>query len=119
MWDCDTDVHAFVDTPEFYQRTIGAAPPIDDAFGHWMAVGMELDQFPNIVTDEEFKRIVLATIDFCDSELSKPKSPYYSSLDADSDGEEGRYYVWTEEEVDGLLSDDKMLNIFKSYYQNY
>ena len=67
--------------------------------------------------NEEFKRIVLATIDFCDSELSKPKSPYYSSLDADSDGEEGRYYVWTEEEVDGLLSDDKMLNIFKSYYQ--
>ena len=37
MWDCDTDVHAFVDTPEFYERTIrtiGAAQPIDDAFGY-------------------------------------------------------------------------------------
>ena len=67
--------------------------------------------------NEEFKRVVFETIDFCDNELSVPKGPYFSSLDADSDGEEGRYYVWKEEEINGLLSDDKMLNIFKSYYQ--
>ena len=65
-------------------------------------------------SNEEYKRIALETIAFCERELSISKKPYFSSLDADSQGEEGRYYVWTEEEINGLLTEDKMLNLFKS-----
>ena len=66
--------------------------------------------------NEEYKRVALETIEFCERELSMAKKPYYSSLDADSQGEEGRYYVWTEDEINSLLAEDKMLNLFKSYY---
>lgn len=67
--------------------------------------------------NEDYKRIVEETIEFCDRELASELGPYYSSLDADINGEEGTYYVWSEEEINTLLQEDKVLNIFKSYYQ--
>jgi uncharacterized protein YyaL (SSP411 family) len=39
-------------------------------------------------------------------EMQSPAGGYYSSLDADSEGEEGRYYVWTPEQVRALLSEE-------------
>jgi len=66
--------------------------------------------------NEEYKRIVIETIDFIEREMSAENSAFYSSLDADSEGEEGKFYVWTEEEVDALLSDEKMNKAFKLFY---
>jgi uncharacterized protein YyaL (SSP411 family) len=40
-------------------------------------------------------------------EMQSPEGGYYSSLDADSEHEEGKYYVWTREEVKGLLDADE------------
>ena len=40
-------------------------------------------------------------------EMQAPEGGYYSSLDADSEHEEGKYYVWTLEEVKGLLTADE------------
>jgi uncharacterized protein YyaL (SSP411 family) len=40
-------------------------------------------------------------------EMQSPEGGYYSSLDADSEHEEGRYYVWTPDEVRGLLTADE------------
>ena len=37
-------------------------------------------------------------------EMQSPEGGYYSSLDADSEGEEGKFYVWTQAEVKALLS---------------
>ena len=45
---------------------------------------------------------------------SETEGGYYSSLDADSEGEEGRFYVWSEQEIDSILGPDAAT--FKSVY---
>ena len=50
-----------------------------------------------------FKKVVEQTIDFVNNELKAPNGGYYASLDADSEGEEGKYYVWTYDEITNLL----------------
>jgi uncharacterized protein YyaL (SSP411 family) len=53
-----------------------------------------------------FRRICEQTADWVMHEMQSLKGGYYSSLDADSEGEEGRYYVWTPAEVSTLLRED-------------
>jgi len=50
-----------------------------------------------------FERICRQTAAWVMAEMQAPHGGYYSSLDADSGGEEGRYYVWTPAEVQDLL----------------
>ncbi|MGB5412773.1 MAG: thioredoxin domain-containing protein [Woeseiaceae bacterium] len=44
-----------------------------------------------------------ATADWMLSDMQSPEGGFYATRDADSEGEEGRYYVWTPEEVEALL----------------
>jgi len=53
--------------------------------------------------DPSFARIAAQTLDFVVREMTSPEGGFYSSLDADSEGEEGRFYVWTPTELREIL----------------
>ncbi|MDJ0833524.1 MAG: thioredoxin domain-containing protein, partial [Gammaproteobacteria bacterium] len=54
--------------------------------------------------DEDFARALTLTADWLMREMQSVEGGYFSAQDADSEGEEGRFYVWTPEEVAGVLS---------------
>ena len=61
-----------------------------------------------------YKKAVYETLDFVEQELTSPEGAFYASLDADSEGVEGKFYVWTKEEIDNVLQEDAA--IFSAYY---
>lgn len=67
-----------------------------------------------IYKEPEYKRIVLETIEFLDREMKNPDGGYYAAIDADSEGEEGTYYIWKENELRSLLGAE--YDLFASYY---
>ena len=64
--------------------------------------------------DDEIKRVTTETVEWVNREMTSPEGGFYSSLDADSEGHEGKFYVWSEEELDHLLGADS--RAFKTYY---
>jgi len=65
--------------------------------------------------DSLYLRIVRETLAFVAAELTSPEGAFYSSVNADSEGEEGKYYVWTEDEVTSTLDSQEardMVSIF-------
>ena len=64
--------------------------------------------------DQSYKKIVAETIDFVKRELTSPETGFYSALDADSEGVEGKFYTFTLSEVEEVLGDDA--GLFSIYY---
>ena len=60
-----------------------------------------------ITRDPLFERVCGETAAWVMREMQSPAGGYYSSLDADSEGEEGKFYVWTPDEVRALLTEDE------------
>ncbi len=63
---------------------------------------------------KEYAEVVNETIQFIKNEMTSPDGGFYSALDADSEGEEGKYYTWSKKEIDDLLGADS--EIFCSVY---
>ncbi len=56
-----------------------------------------------------YKEVVSETIAFLMREMKSPDACFYSALDADSEGVEGKFYVWTKAEFDEVLGKDAPL----------
>jgi len=65
--------------------------------------------------DPEVRRVVEETIDWVAREMTSKAGGFYSSMDADSEGHEGKFYVWTPAEIDSLLPPDEA-EIVRAYY---
>jgi uncharacterized protein YyaL (SSP411 family) len=65
--------------------------------------------------DDLYRRIASETADWVVRDMLSPEGGFYSTLDADSEGEEGRFYVWTPDEIRALLTEDQLKTISVRY----
>ena len=56
--------------------------------------------------DEKYATVVRETLDYILRDMTDPSGGFYSTEDADSEGVEGKFYVWTPEEVRAVLGED-------------
>ena len=72
-----------------------------------LRVGVHLLQATSDPQEEaEIRTVCSDTITWLQREMTSPQGGFYSTLDADSEGEEGRFYVWSHDELRQLLGDD-------------
>ena len=62
-----------------------------------------------------YQQVIEETLTWIEREMTSKEGGFYSSLDADSEGKEGKFYIWTAEELKTLLGEDSAL--FMDYYQ--
>ncbi len=59
--------------------------------------------------NQEFKRIACEVFTYVLRDMTSPEGGFYTGEDADSEGVEGKFYVWTENEIDSVLGEDSEL----------
>ncbi len=62
-----------------------------------------------------YQRVACETLDYVRREMTAPTGGFYSAQDADSEGVEGKYYVWTPDEIEAVLGADDA-RLFCNYY---
>ena len=65
--------------------------------------------------DEALRKAALATAAWALREMRSPEGGFYSALDADSEGHEGRFYVWQRDEVESLVTADEYRVLARRY----
>jgi len=68
-----------------------------------------------VTGNKEYENVVRETLKFVERELTNKNGGFYSSLNADSEGDEGKFYVWTSEEIEKILSTEET-NLIEGFY---
>ncbi len=66
--------------------------------------------------DSEYRRIAEETLDYILREMTHREGGFYSSQDADSEGEEGKFFVWTPGEIQAALGDPEVARVALRYW---
>ena len=64
----------------------------------------------------DLARVVRETCDYILREMTDPAGGFYSATDADSEGDEGRFFVWTAAEIERVLGDGETTRLFLRHY---
>jgi uncharacterized protein YyaL (SSP411 family) len=64
----------------------------------------------------KYLKIVDKILEYVIAEMTSPEGGFYSAQDADSEGEEGKFYVWSKQEIVNVLEDKTNSDIFCEYY---
>jgi hypothetical protein len=64
---------------------------------------------------EDFVRVARDILRYVEREMTAPEGAFYSATDADSDGEEGKFFVWTPTEIEKIL-ESRQAKLFRTYY---
>ncbi|HTE07749.1 MAG TPA: thioredoxin domain-containing protein [Flavitalea sp.] len=75
---------------------------------------MALSEAYQITGRSKYLEAINSTLDFAERELLSPEGGFYAALDADSEGVEGKFYVWSAEEINEVLGEDA--DLFSRYY---
>ncbi|GAB4232454.1 MAG: thioredoxin domain-containing protein [Ekhidna sp.] len=59
-----------------------------------------------ITQNQQYRDVIMETVRWIEREMLDKSGGFYAALDADSEGEEGKYYVWTAEEIKALAGED-------------
>ena len=68
-----------------------------------------------ITKKEEYLEVISQIFEWLNDEMIDPEGGFYSSMDADSEGVEGKYYVWKRSEIEAILGKDDA-DIFAQYF---
>jgi uncharacterized protein len=69
-----------------------------------------------ITNAESYKQITCKTLDYVIREMTHPYGGLYSAQDADSEGEEGKFYIWSKKEIESIIDDGVATSIFCEHY---
>jgi uncharacterized protein YyaL (SSP411 family) len=64
----------------------------------------------------ELARVARETLDYVLREMTSPEGAFYSATDADSEGEEGKFFVWSQKEIEDVLGPGPETSRFLRYY---
>ncbi len=67
-----------------------------------------------LTKNEKFKRVIIETTEWMTREMLDKSGGFYSALDADSEGEEGKFYVWQRNELEALAG--KHFELLSEYF---
>jgi hypothetical protein len=79
-----------------------------------LLAGIYLEGY-QVTGDALFQRIATEVLDYVLREMTAPEGGFYSSTDADSEGEEGRFFVWTPAQVREVLGSDASKQVCAYY----